>query len=69
MKITFKIEPNVVNESVYLTKFKQDWNYERKPRGQRDTITFAAPNNVYFIATILTPKEHEGKIAGYCGFV
>ena len=68
MKITFKIESNSVDESVYLSKFKQDWNYERKPRGQRGTITFTAPNSVYFIATILTPDEYKGKLAGYCGY-
>ncbi len=68
MKITFKIESNTVDESVYLSKFKEDWNYTRKPRSDRGTITFTASNRMYYIATILTPKEHKGKLAGYCGY-
>tara|TARA_B100001287_G_C22664072_1_gene521974 strand:- start:1514 stop:2074 length:561 start_codon:yes stop_codon:yes gene_type:complete len=68
MKITFKIEPATVSESVYISKFKEDWNYERKSRGDMSAITFTSPNRVFFIATILTPKEYEGKLAGYCGY-
>jgi len=68
MKITFEVSSKPISEGEVLQKFKDDWGYIRAPRGSpQRKLTFKPPVLQYFIATILTPEEYKGKIAGYCG--
>ena len=68
MKITFEVSSKLMPEAEVLKKFKDDWGYIRAPRDAPfRNLAFVAPRREYFIATILTPKEYKGKIAGYCG--
>ena len=68
MKITFEVSSKPISEGEMLKKFKDDWGYIRAPRGSpQRKLTFKPPVLQYFIATILTPEEYKGKIAGYCG--
>ena len=68
MKITFSVSSQRMPEEQVLRKLKEDWGYERAPRDSPDrNLTFVAPRREYYIAIITSPKEYEGKIAGYCG--
>jgi len=68
MKATFTVSSSLISEDVMLKKFKDDWGYDRAKRNTRTKLTFNdMPKLEFYIATITTPEEHAGKIAGYCG--
>ena len=68
MKITFEVQPEPISEAVMLRMFLDDWGYDRAPRdAPTRNLLFTSPNRKFWVATILTPEQHKGKIAGYCG--
>lgn len=68
MKVTVQISEVNVTEDEVLKRFKEDWNYTRRKRMEKTQMAFYdMPIMVYTIATITSPEEYAGKIAGYSG--
>lgn len=67
MKIEVEISEVNVSEDDYIRKFLDDWGYTRRKRIEKNMSFADADLLTYTIATITSPEEYKGKIAGYSG--
>ena len=69
MKVQVEISGLEVPEEEVLRRIREDWGYEgKKPRAGKTNFSFYdADTLTYSVATITSPEEYKGKIAGYSG--
>lgn len=68
MKIEFSVSECVHSEETVLGMIEKDWGVKRLPRAKKPHFSFYdATDYKYSVATIISPKEHEGKFVGYSG--
>jgi len=69
MKVEVEISELEVPEEEVLRRVREDWGYEgKKPRAGKTNFSFYdADLLTYAVATITSPEEYKGKIAGYSG--
>lgn len=68
VKVQVTVSDELYSEEYMLKRWKDDWSYIRKSRSTKPHFAFHNPPSMeFFIATITSPEEYAGKIAGYSG--